>query len=59
MQSNFPADTERRKKCWMAGVLFEEWVRKLDSSFLAESRKVALLIENCPAHPEIMNLRST
>ena len=59
MQINFPADTERRKKGWMTGVLLEEWVRKLDSSFLAQSRKVALLIENCPAHPEIMNLRST
>ena len=38
------------------GVLFEEWVRKLDSSFRAQSRKVALLIDNCPAHPEIKNL---
>ena len=59
MQINFRADTERRKKGWMTGALFEEWVRKLDSSFLAQSRKVALLIENCPAHPEIMNLTPT
>ena len=59
MQINFPADTERRKKGWMTGVLLEEWVRKLDSSFLAQSRKVALLIENCPAQPEIMNLTPT
>ena len=40
----------------MTGVLFEEWVRKLDSSFRAQSRKVALLSDNCPAHPEIKNL---
>ena len=40
----------------MTGVLFKEWVRKLDSSFRAQSRKVALPIDNCPAHPEIKNL---
>ena len=40
----------------MTGVLFEEWVRKLDSSFRAQSRKVALLIDNCPVYPEIKNL---
>ena len=45
-----------QKKSWMKGVLFEEWVRKLDSPFRDQSRKVALLIDNCPAHPEIKNL---
>ena len=40
----------------MTGVLFEEWVRKLHSPFRAQSRKVALLIDNCPAHPETKNL---
>ena len=40
----------------MAGVIFEEWVRKLDSSFRAQSRKVALLIDNGPALHENKNL---
>ena len=40
----------------MTGVLFEEYVRKLDSSFQAQSRKVAVLIDNCPAYPEIKKL---
>ena len=51
-----PCRYRAQKKSWMTGVLFEEWVRKLDSSFRAESRKVAFLIDNCPAHPEIKNL---
>ena len=34
-----------QKKSWMTGVLFEEWVRKHDSSFWAQSRKVAFLID--------------
>ena len=40
----------------MTGVIFEEWVRKLDSSFRAQSRKVALLIDDCSVQPEIKNL---
>ena len=43
-------------KSWMTGVLFEEWVRKLDYSFRAKSRKIALMIDSCPAHSEIKNL---
>ena len=34
----------------------EEWVRKLDRKFLADHRKVALIIDNCPAHTSISNL---
>ena len=51
-----PCRYRTQKKSWMTGILFEEWVRKLDSSFRAQSRKVPLLIDNCPAHPEIKNL---
>ena len=40
----------------MTGVLFEESVRKLDSFFRTQNRKVALLIDNRPAHAEIKNL---
>ena len=45
-----------QKKSWMTGVLFEEWIRKLDSSFWAQSTTVALLIDHCPANPEIKSL---
>ena len=40
----------------MTGDLFGEWIRKLDSSFQAQDRKVVLLIDNCMAHPEIKDL---
>ena len=30
----------------MTGDLFEEWLRKLDSSFRAQDRKVVLLTDN-------------
>ena len=51
-----PCRYRAQKKSWMAGVVFEEWVREHDSSFRAQNRKVTLLIDNCPVHPEIKNL---
>ena len=46
------------QKRWMDGMLFEEWVRELDRKFLSEGRNVALVIDNCPAHPHIENLKA-
>ena len=40
----------------MDSQIFEEWVRKLDRTFRMEGRKIALLIDNCPAHPSVSNL---
>ena len=51
-----PCRYRAHKKSWMTRILFEEWVKNLDSSSRAQSRKVALLIDNCPAHREIKNL---
>ena len=48
-----PCRYRTQKKSRMTGVLLQDRLRKLDSSFRAQSRKVALLIDNCPAHPEI------
>ena len=42
----------------MGGNLFTEWVRQLDNKFVAEGRKIALIIDNCPAHPRIDNLQA-
>ena len=41
----------------MSGELFQEWVDELDIKFLAQKRKVALVVDNCPAHPEVENLK--
>ena len=51
-----PRRYRAQKKSWITGVLFEELVRKLDSPFRDQSRKVALLIDNFAAYPEIKNL---
>ena len=38
--------------------LFKEWVGQLDNKFVAKGRKIALIIDNCPAHPKIDNLQA-
>ena len=42
----------------MTSDLFEEWVRELDRKFQREDRKIALIVENCPAHPDINDLKA-
>ena len=40
----------------MDSTLFEEWVCELDVKFQKENRKIALIIDNCPAHPTTADL---
>ena len=42
-----------KKRAWMTGALFEEWIRKLNRRMRLEGRHIALLVDNCPTHPFI------
>ena len=42
----------------MTSNLFEKWVRKLDRKFQCEGRKIALIVDKCPAHPDINGLKA-
>ena len=53
---NLPCKYRSQKKSWMDSQIFEEWVPKLDRTFRMEGRKIALLIDNCPAHPSVSDL---
>ena len=53
-----PCRYRNQCKSWVNGVLFEEWVTEMDRKFASEGRKIALIIDNCPAHPEIENLKA-
>ena len=53
---HLPCEYKSQKKSWMNSEIFEEWVRKIDRKFRADDRKIALIIDNCPAHPAIPNL---
>ena len=51
-----PCQYVAQKKISMNGQIFIHWVRKLDQKFCLGERKIALIIDNCIAHPSISNL---
>ena len=55
---NLPCRYRAQRKSWMTAELFEEWVRELDRKFSAAKRKIALIIDNCTAHPHVEQLAS-
>ena len=55
---NLPYKCKSQKKSWMDSQIFQEWVRKLDLTFRMEGRKIALLIDNCPAHPSVSDVKN-
>ncbi|GBM50809.1 Tigger transposable element-derived protein 4 [Araneus ventricosus] len=48
-------DYNFNKKSWMTSEICEKWDQKLDKSMIAECRKIALVFDNCPAHPKEIN----
>ena len=42
----------------MDGKLFEEWLRELLRMFAFEGRNVTFVIDSCPGHPHIDNLKA-
>ena len=55
---HLPCHYRSQNKSWMDSILFEEWVREIDRRFTAEGKKIALVVDNCPAYPSIDNLVS-
>ena len=56
--AEYSMQIESAKRSWMDCVFFEEWIRELDSKFEREGRKVALIVDNCPAHTRIKDLKA-
>lgn len=42
----------------MTSSIFENYVTDLDRKMTKEKRKIALLLDNCTAHPQVDNLQS-
>ena len=54
---NLPCRYRAQNKSWMDSQLFEDWVREQDRKFEREGRKVALVVDNCPAHQMLQTSR--
>ena len=44
-------------KSLMSGEFFENWVHEIDQKFAVSKRKIALIIDNCTAHPHVEKLK--
>lgn len=51
-----PVTYKANKKAWMTSGIFEEWVDSVNDQMKKENRKILLIVDNCPAHPEIEDL---
>ncbi|UYV73089.1 TIGD4 [Cordylochernes scorpioides] len=47
---NIPSNYHLKKKAWMTGAIFTDWLKKLDQIFKRRERKILLILDNCPAH---------
>ena len=47
-----------QKKAWRDGTLFEECLHELDRKFKMQRRKVVMVVDNCPVHPEVSGLKA-
>ena len=55
---NLPCRYWSQKKAWTDGTLFDEWLHELDHKFEMQRRKVVMIVNNCPAHPEVSGLKA-
>lgn len=56
---SLPVKYTFNSKAWMMSSIFENWIKKLDRRFHAQGRQIVMFVDNCPAHPEIDNLKAT
>lgn len=55
---SLPVVYEHNKKAWMTSELFTKFLREWDSELQRSSKKILLVVDNCPAHPNVENLKA-
>lgn len=53
-----PVNYTANQKAWVTSEIFEKEIRNWDQELHRQKRNILLMIDNCPAHPEIENLRA-
>jgi len=54
--SILPVQYEHSKKAWMNSVIWDKFLRSWDRQMKLKGRKILLLVDNAPAHPDVPNL---
>lgn len=53
---DLPVTYTANKKAWMTSALFQNWVTSVNEDMKKKKRSILLIVDNCPAHPEIPGL---
>lgn len=56
--SRLPVKYKSNRKSWMTSIIFEEEMTDWDRELQRSNRKILLLVDNCPAHPKLENLKN-
>ncbi|XP_043463980.1 tigger transposable element-derived protein 4-like [Leptopilina heterotoma] len=51
-------DYTNNRRAWMRSPVFEKWIRDWDYELVKKNKKILLLVDNCPSHPQIKDLKS-
>ena len=55
---SLPCNYRNQKKSWMDCTIFSDWLLNLDAEMARKKRKIPMLVDNCPAHPEVPDLKA-
>ena len=53
---SLPVTYESNANSWMTSHIYESWLRDFDRDMKLQDRKILLLVDNCPAHPQVADL---
>lgn len=56
--NKLPVEYDSNSNAWMTGKIFENFLHEWDKKLRRERRKIALLLDNCPAHPPDLALKN-
>lgn len=55
---SLPTEYQANKKAWMTSEIFTNWLHKLDKLMTKRKRSIVMIVDNCPAHPNVPGLKS-
>ena len=56
-KKTLPTTYTSNKKAWMTSEIFTDWLKKLDQRLKRQKRKIAMVVDNSPAHPHVRGLQ--